>query len=106
MLAATASLLWTGKDSYFFAPLLPLITCAPFFFGKSIFSPYFKQKKYFIRWILFSVLVAANVLRLAGDHLMARMRARPQEEVNNVPEEPVAPQVHIYLNFSTNEESS
>ena len=78
----------------------------PFFFGKSIFSPYFKQKKYFIRWILFSVLVAANVLRLAGDHLMARMRARPQEEVNNVPEEPVAPQVHIYLNFSTNEESS
>ena len=80
--------------------------CPLFFLVNLFLVLILNKKKYFIRWILFSVLVAANVLRLAGDHLMARMRARPQEEVNNVPEEPVAPQVHIYLNFSTNEESS
>ena len=44
--------------------------------------------------------MAVNTLRLAGDHLMARMRARPQEEAQNIPEEHVAPQVQISLKFS------
>ena len=47
-----------------------------------------------------------NLLRLAGDHLLAQVHRQPQEEAHNMQEEHVAPQVHIYLNFSTNEESS
>ena len=60
---------------------------------RSTFIPYLNKKTifFFFSWILFFVLVAVNVMRLAADHLMARLRARPQEEVNNIPEEPVAP---------------
>ena len=47
-----------------------------------------------------------NLLRLAGDHLLAQVHHRPQEESHNIPEEHVAPQVYIYLNFSPNEEFS
>ena len=41
-------------------------------------------------WILFSVLVAVNLLRLAGDCLLQRVRGRPQDVDNP---EPVVPQV-------------
>ena len=50
--------------------------------------------------------MVVNLLRLAGDHLLAQVRRRPEEEAHNMPEEQIAPQVHIYLKFSTNEESS
>ena len=48
--------------------------------------------------------MVVNLLRLAGDHLLAQVRHRPEEEAHNIPEENIAPQVYFYLNFSTNEE--
>ena len=50
--------------------------------------------------------MVVNLLHLAGDHLLAQVHRRPQEEAHNIPEEHVAPQVYFNLNFSTNEEFS
>ena len=43
-------------------------------------------------WILFSVLVATNLFRLAGDRLLQRVRGQPPPQDENNPE-PVDPQV-------------
>ena len=43
-------------------------------------------------WILFSVLVAVNLLRLAGDRLLQGVRGQPHPQDENNPE-PVDPQV-------------
>ena len=45
------------------------------------------------------IMVVINVLQMAGHRLVERIRARPQEEAHNVPEETVAPQVNKYSNF-------
>ena len=51
------------------------------------FTPFFLSS-----WILFSVLVAANLLRLAGDRLLQGVRGQPHpQDENNL--EPVDPQV-------------
>ena len=44
-------------------------------------------------------MVVINVLQMAGHRLVERIRARPQEEAHNVPEETVASQVNKYSNF-------
>ena len=45
------------------------------------------------------IMVVINVLQMTGHRLVERIRARPQEEAHNVPEETVAPQVNKYSNF-------
>ena len=51
------------------------------------------------------IMVVINVLQMAGHRLVERIRARPQEEAHNVPEETVAPQVNKYSNFFKNEKN-
>ena len=48
------------------------------------------------------IMVVINVLQMAGHRLVERIRARPQEEAHNVPEETVAPQVNKYSIFFQN----
>ena len=43
-------------------------------------------------WILFSILVATNLLRLTGARLLQRVRDQPDPQDENNPE-PVDPQV-------------
>ena len=46
--------------------------------------------------ILFLVMGVFRLLQTAGNSLVERLRRHPQEEVHNIPEETVAPQVFNY----------